>query len=89
MGRTGSYAYRRNREAIVRRGGSCGICGRPVDTSLPATDPMGPSADHIIPVVDGGSNAMSNLRLTHLLCNMRRNKYASASGIIKRSASLD
>lgn len=50
---------------------------------------MGPSADHIIPVVDGGSNAMSNLRLTHLLCNMRRNKYASASGIIKRSSSLD
>lgn len=88
MGRTGNYGYRRNRAAIVKAGGNCGICGRPVDTSLTWPDPLSPSADHKVAYANGGNDSRSNLRLVHLGCNSSRGK-RDAAPIIKRSASLD
>lgn len=30
--------------------GTCALCGRPVDTSLPGTHPWGPTIEHTIPI---------------------------------------
>lgn len=45
--------------------GRCGICLRPV----PRPDW---SIDHILPVTFGGEHSYANTRLTHILCNTRR-----------------
>ena len=51
----------------------CGICGRPVDKTLPAGTPMSPELDEIIPVARGGSpHDIDNLQLTHRICNQRK-----------------
>jgi len=52
--------------------GVCGICGLPIDTALTYPDPESLSLDHIIPRSKGGSHAASNLRATHLRCNVAR-----------------
>lgn len=87
MSRTGHRAYRRNRAAIIKAGGTCAICGRPVDTTLKTPDPMSPSADHIIAYANGGNDSRNNLRLVHLGCNSSRGKRDHAP-IIKTSGSL-
>lgn len=62
-----------DRLAICERDGwKCGICGEPVDDNLRHPDPMCASLDHILPLSAGGTDDLSNLRLTHLLCNVRR-----------------
>lgn len=50
----------------------CGICGELVDRKLEHPDPMCASLDHVVPVSLGGGSEPSNLRLTHLVCNLRR-----------------
>ena len=35
-------------------------------------DPLSVTVDHILPVWNGGSDALENLRLAHRICNMRR-----------------
>jgi hypothetical protein len=53
----------------------CGICHKAVDRALNHPDPLCASLDHVIPVSEGGTNDLWNLRLTHLVCNMaRRNR---------------
>lgn len=53
----------------------CGICGKRVNRKLRHPDPLCPSLDHVIPVSEGGTNDVWNLRLTHLRCNLsRRNR---------------
>lgn len=59
---TGNKAYRRNREAALRRDDyTCQTCG------APATE-----ADHILPVSKGGGHDLTNLRASCLPCNRRR-----------------
>lgn len=53
-------------EVLRRDAGRCGICGEPVR----AEDL---SFDHILPVRLGGCHCKDNLRVAHLVCNMRRN----------------
>lgn len=50
----------------------CGICRKPVDRALRHPDLMCASLDHIVPVSEGGTNDLWNLRLTHLRCNLSR-----------------
>lgn len=51
----------------------CAICGREVDKGLPWTHPLAPEADEIIPVSLGGSPIdVSNMQLTHRICNQRK-----------------
>ena len=47
-----------------RDGDSCGICGRPLDYDE--------TIDHIIEQADGGTDHISNLRVTHGRCNNAR-----------------
>lgn len=63
----------RARAAVLARDDVCGICGQPVDKTLHYLDPGAPEVDEIVPVSLGGSPfELTNLRLTHLLCNRRR-----------------
>lgn len=48
---------------ILRDGPICGICKRPLD------DPKTSDIDHIYPRSLGGSNALTNLQLSHAGCN--------------------
>lgn len=63
-------------EYLAHRDGTrCGICGRTVDLTLPSGprgDDRGPSIDHIQPRSRGGTDDLSNLRLTHWACNRQR-----------------
>ena len=61
MGRKGAnprYANGSRRRAIRRRwlaiGAPCALCGRAIDYSLPAGDPMSFEVDEIVPVSCGG-----------------------------------
>lgn len=48
----------------------CRICHQPIDTTLPATHPRGPSVGHVQPRSKGGTNHIDNLRPEHLECNI-------------------
>lgn len=51
----------------------CGICGRPVDKTIPYPHPLSASVDHIIPINRGGHPfSIDNLQLAHLSCNIAK-----------------
>nr|DAR37434.1 MAG TPA: HNH endonuclease [Caudoviricetes sp.] len=61
------------RKRVYATQDTCGICGRPVDATLPAGSPMSPELDEIVPVSRGGSPYdFENLQLTHRICNRRK-----------------
>jgi predicted nucleic acid-binding Zn ribbon protein len=62
----------------LRDGWVCQICAKPVDKTLKHPDSLSASMDHIIQVAWGGTNDPDNLRLTHLVCNQRRQRKQSA-----------
>ena len=76
MSRTADPIYRARRARVLAGDGLvCAWCGLPIDKSLKAPHPMSPSADHIIPIAQGGSNR-GPLQPMHLGCN----KSAGAKG---------
>lgn len=87
---------RRNRElaqrflAILmeRHDGICGLCGLRVVPDAPRWSALQPSVDHIIPVSRGGTDALSNLRLAHLFCNISRSNKDIAPGQFKLPPAL-
>jgi 5-methylcytosine-specific restriction endonuclease McrA len=46
--------------------GKCAICRKKLGEKY--------DVDHVVPIAKGGSNARSNLQLTHPLCNQRKNR---------------
>ena len=50
----------------------CRLCSDSVSLSVAWPHPMSPSIDHVVPVSLGGTDDLTNLRLTHLACNVRR-----------------
>lgn len=61
------------RSQIAERDGwRCGICGRKVNADLTGPHPMSKSLDHIIPLSLGGAHDPANVRLAHLVCNVKR-----------------
>lgn len=59
----------KTRRIIYKRDkGVCGICRQPVGNVRFAID-------HIVPRVNGGTNTLSNLRLTHVSCNAARGPF--------------
>lgn len=65
--------FEKARRKIIMTQDVCAICGRIVDKSIKAPDPMSPSVDHIIPIARGGHPSdPANLQLTHRICNSRK-----------------
>lgn len=60
------------REIFDRDSWVCGICETAVDPALAWPDPMSVSLDHIVPLSLGGAHIRTNVRCTHLVCNVRK-----------------
>lgn len=67
----------RRQMVFERDGWRCQICCRRIRRK-DGRHPLSPSIDHIIPRSAGGSNALSNLRATHLKCNVSRRHEGAA-----------
>lgn len=60
---------------------TCGICGKPVDKTLPPYTPLSPEVDEIFPVSRGGSPYdIDNLQLVHSICNKRKGAKVAGEG---------
>lgn len=63
------------KSVMKRDGGLCKLCGRPVDTTDRRGNGLGyyyPTIDHIVPLSKGGEHVMSNVQLSHMICNSRK-----------------
>lgn len=60
------------RRICARDGFVCWLCGEPIDPGFRGPHRLGPSVDHVVPIVAGGSDDDSNLRPAHYGCNSRR-----------------
>lgn len=56
-------------DVFARDNGVCHLCGKDVDRSLSFTDAMGPTMDHLVPLVAGGAHSLANVALAHRSCN--------------------
>jgi 5-methylcytosine-specific restriction endonuclease McrA len=56
----------------ARDGDVCHLCRGHLDFRAAEDDPWMPTLDHVVPVSQGGTNALSNLRLAHRCCNSER-----------------
>lgn len=61
-------------DVVARDGKKCHLCRKVVDVSLPGTDRMGPTIDHLVPIADGGLDELANVRLAHRACNCARGR---------------
>lgn len=61
-------------DVVARDGRRCHLCRKMVDVSLPGTDRMGPTVDHLVPIADGGLDELVNVRLAHRQCNCARGR---------------
>lgn len=61
-------------DVVARDGRRCHLCRKMVDVSLPGTDRMGPTVDHLVPIADGGLDELANVRLAHRQCNCARGR---------------
>lgn len=57
----------------------CGICGLPINVSLPYPNPWSLTIDHIVPIVQGGETKESNLQPAHFRCNRKKGEHAGLS----------
>lgn len=60
------------RQLGEREGWRCHLCRRVVNPGVKWPDSKSATFDHLIPLVDGGSDEPENLRLAHLGCNSSR-----------------
>lgn len=67
------HRRRELRKRVLASETHCGICGHPVDKTLPAGHDWAPEIDEIIPISRGGSPTQrTNVQLTHRVCNQRK-----------------
>ena len=68
----------------------CHLCGHKVDVSLPGSDALGPTLDHVVPQAQGGTHDVDNLRLAHRKCNSIRRDLGvkDARAMLKRGVEL-
>jgi len=59
-------------DVYARDHGVCWICERPVEAELRFPDPLSASIDHVTSLKLGGRHKLSNVRVAHLRCNVRR-----------------
>ena len=67
------HRRRQLRKWLASLGRPCGICGRPIDYSLPPGHPMSFEVDEIVPVSLGGDPLdRGNVQAAHRICNQRK-----------------
>ena len=71
MARTGHAIYLRHRRRVIRDATVCALCDGELYPDLPWPHPLSTTADHIIPISEGGSNN-GPLRACHARCNQKR-----------------
>ena len=69
MSRGNTTVRDRDRKAIARTKPPWGICGEPIDYTLPYLDPGSYVVDHIIPINRGGMDTLDNKQAAHRSCN--------------------
>jgi len=68
----GQRVRRRFLDTLLERDqGICQICQQQIPED-PANQWEMATADHIVPISRGGEDSLANLRLTHMICNVRR-----------------
>lgn len=77
----------RDRATIARGRPACGICGEPIDYTLPYLHPRSYVVDHIKSLHRGGADILANKQASHRACNAAKaaREYAP---IVRRSGSL-
>ena len=61
-------------------GTNCHLCGEPINMKVsgkPGSNPewqMGLHIDHLIPLIKGGPDTLKNVRPSHAVCNLRKNR---------------
>ena len=80
----------RMRRQIARSQPACHLCGEPIDYQLHHLDPRSFVIDHVIPLIKGGADALSNVKAAHRLreCNSKKRSRIIAP-IVRRSGTLD
>ncbi|NGM16964.1 HNH endonuclease [Eggerthellaceae bacterium zg-893] len=69
------------RSRVRAMGLPCALCGRPIDYSLPAGDPMAYELDEIVPVSRGGSPYdPDNVQPAHRRCNQAKGDAVDRKG---------
>lgn len=63
--------YRKRTKALRALRHDCWLCGEPIDYTLPYTDAMSFTADHVHARSKGGA-LLGELRAAHRSCNSRR-----------------
>lgn len=59
-------------EIFDRDGWLCWLCSEDVPRDAKWPDPLSPSLDHVVPLSRRGTHTRANVRLAHLVCNIRR-----------------
>lgn len=84
--------YRRRAHALKRRVARehlpCWLCGRRINTALPASHPMAFTADHVRPLKDGGA-LLGPLKPAHRSCNSRRGNTRTQHAVPRRPLYLN
>lgn len=83
-----TYARDKHRALIARGRPACGICGQPIDYSLPHLDPGQFVVDHIVPLSAGGTDTLANKQAAHRACNRAKSARLDGGPIVRRSGSL-
>lgn len=75
-----SEAYLRSRARCIAEETECWLCRKPVNKRLSGRHPLGPTADHVIPISRGGPQCdRTNMRLAHNRCNAARGNRMSVA----------
>lgn len=77
----------RDRARIKATQSNCGICGEPIDYTLPNTDPKSFVVDHVQPLSKGGRDDLTNKQAAHRDCNSTKRARIIAP-IVRRSGTL-
>lgn len=71
----------KHRAIIARRQEPCHLCGEEIDYSLPHTDPMSFTVDHVTPLARGGTDTLDNSRASHRACNRAKSANLITPGV--------
>ena len=88
MTRRSSATRDRLRREVARAKPACHLCGEAIDYTLPYWHPRSFVIDHVVPLIRGGADALSNVKAAHRDCNSKKRARLIAP-IVRRSGALD